>query len=88
MPVHPRKVALTVRAPVNESTTQSTPDQRQSMTGALALEFQGRNRLCAIPVRAGESVAAERKCASKCASSWRKVRSISAGAKFLQRWVK
>jgi hypothetical protein len=35
-PVHPRKVALTVRAPVNESTTQSTPDQRQSMTGALA----------------------------------------------------
>jgi hypothetical protein len=29
-------VALTVLAPVNESTTQSTPDQRQSMTGPLA----------------------------------------------------
>jgi hypothetical protein len=29
-------VALTAPAPVNESTTQSTPDQRQSMTGALA----------------------------------------------------
>jgi hypothetical protein len=28
-------VALTVRAPVNEPTTQSTPDQRQGMTGTL-----------------------------------------------------
>jgi len=33
--VHPRKVALTLRALVNESTTQSTSDQRQSMSGAL-----------------------------------------------------
>jgi hypothetical protein len=36
--MHPRKVALTVRAPVNEATTQSTPNQRQSMTSALAWE--------------------------------------------------
>jgi len=85
-PVHPRKVALTVGAPVNELTTQSTPNQRQSMTSALACD--SKIATCSPPLGSVRQNLSTRAGMCQQMGQLMAQRSIDfSGPEFLQSWI-
>jgi hypothetical protein len=86
-PVHPRKIALTVHASVNEAATQSAPNQRQCMTGVLAWDPKITTRFPPFgPVRQNPSARAEMCQQMRQLMAQRSI--DFSGAKFLQRRIK